>query len=443
MTKSSKIIITICSVLTVLSIALATTLSVSYSNEAKVYKTQLNSTYQSDFYTLTDTINNIETDLSKTLVTQNSGIQEKYLIEICSLCKMAQNSLSSLPLNHQSLLNTYKFVNQLGGFCYVLNENILSSKSITQDDLLQLKKLHESSQQIKSDLNELVNLINSGYSIVDNISDPQIKTNSFSNEFNFMYDETIDYPSLIYDGPFSDSTEHKQIKGLSEKEITQTEAELKIKQYFSDYEINFVGESVGGDFDTYNFELKNGDISGYAQITKRDGLLLQFATNEQSLSHNKNINECEILAKNFLNKIGFNDVVSVWSAESDSFVYCNLTYKVLDVIIYPDMIKVKINQENGNIVGIEARSWAFNHIERTDLSPLISQDEAKEKINKNLDILSTNLCVIPAEYLGENLAWEFKCIYDGAIYYDYVDAKTGEELKVLKVIQTDNGDLLM
>ena len=443
MTKSSKIAITICSVLTTLAIVLATILSVSFNNETKNYKTQLNSVYQSDFYTLTDAVNNIETNLSKTLITQNSNNQEKYLIEICSLCKIAQNSLSSLPLNHQSLTNTYKFVNQLGGYCYVLNENILSLKGITKNDLAQLEKLHESSKQIKADLNDLATLINSGYYIVENISDPQIKTNNFSDEFNFMYDETIEYPSLIYDGPFSDSTEHKQVKGLSENKTSQTEAELKVKNCFKGYEINFVGESLGGDFDTYNFELKKGDITGYAQMTKRDNLVLQFATDEQSLSHNKNIYECEILAKNFLNKIGFNDITPVWSTEEGGFVYCNLTFKTKDVIVYPDMIKVKINQENGNVVGLEARSWAFNHIDRVDLSPQISSEQAKQKINQKLDVLDTNLCIIPAEYLGEKLAWEFKCVYNEAIYYDYIDAKTGEELKVLKVIQTDNGNLLM
>ena len=60
-----------------------------------------------------------------------------------------------------------------------------------------------------------------------------------------------------------------------------------------------------------------------------------------------------------------------------------------------------------------------------------------------METISSKLCMIPDECLGEKLCWEFKCYFDDAIYYVYIDAQNGEERKVLKVVETEDGSLLM
>lgn len=443
MTKKAKSLITF---FAILSFCVITTLIVVVcvdNTKINNYKEQLNSTYQNNLYSLCDSTNNIEMDLSKLLVAQNKNLQEKYLTEIVSLCEASQNSLASLPLNHQSLSNTYKFVNQLGGYCFVLNQNLIVGKEIEDKDYEQLQNLYKSSKEINIELNKISNLVNTGYSIVDNISDSNIRTNSFSGEWSAVYDETIEYPSLIYDGPFSDSVENKKINGLSENIITFADAQNKLKNWFNDYEITFVGESEGGDFDTFNFEVSNSNNWGYAQISKRDGILLSYSSSQQSNKNKKSILECELIAKGFAEKFDFKNCDIVWSDDSNGFVYFNLTNIQDGVIIYPDMIKIKINRETGDLSGFEARSWAYNHTERENLIPTLSKSQTEKLLNSKMEILTTKLCVVPAEYLGENLAWEIKCFFNDDIYYVYIDANSGEELKVLKVVQTEDGSLLM
>ena len=226
MSKAMKIIgIISMSVLVGLVIFMGVMWGITQS-ELDRYRQELNYNYLNNFYSLTDSVNNIETNLSKLSVSTDEEMQERYLTEVVSLCQSAQNNLSSLPLEHHSINETTKFINQLGGYSFTLHQNILNGEELTLDDKDQIDQLHQSASEVKFELNRLANLINSGYSIIDNIKDPNVEVNDFSQQWSGVYDDTIEYPTLIYDGPFSDSTQNKEVKGLKDINVRQTEAEL-------------------------------------------------------------------------------------------------------------------------------------------------------------------------------------------------------------------------
>ncbi len=442
MTRTGKITTIFLAITIALLVALMATYIAITNNKIDNYKEQLNNTYQSNVYSLGDEMDNIEVTLSKINVSNSKTEQEKYLTELVSLCKMAQNSLSSLPIEHNLITNTYKFVNQLSGYAYALNENMSKGGSLSTQDKQQLQDLHASSQEIKNEINNLIVEMSLDYSIVDNIS-PNAQANGFSQNFSGIFDETIKYPSLIYDGPFSDAIQNKEVKGLMPKVFTQTEAEDKVKKLFGEFEVTFDDETNSKDFETYNFSLKKDSVSGYVQITKKGGFVLSYNIENNGTKVTKSIIECEFIAQEFAKKMGIENAEIVWSQDANSCVYCNICYVQQGIIIYPDMVKVKVCRQTGDVIGFEAQSWAYNHTERKIESPQLSQEQARAKLNANMEEISARLCVIPTEYSGEKLAWEFKCYCDGAIYYVYINANTGEELDVQKVIHTENGNLLM
>ena len=407
------------------------------------YKTQLEYVYQRNFYELTDNINNIESNLGKLKVSTDSGMQEKYLASTIALANSAQDNIATLPIEHNSISDTTTFINQLSGFCLILQQDIAEGEDISLDDFDQIAELHNASLNIKYELNRLSVMISGGYSIVDNISNPNETTSNFNDEFSGLHNEIVDYPQLIYDGPFSESTTNKEIKGLSENEINAEEALNRVKEWFPDYEITSTGESTGGHFDTYNFRLSSGDKSFYAQVTKRDGILIQFNGSYEAGESTKSEDECRTIAANFAQNLGFEDMQAVWSTASNGFVYVNLTPVINDVIIYPDLIKVKIAQDSGDIVGWEAQSWAYNHVERTNLSPVIDEITARQALTDDMDVRTCKLAIIPNDYVGETLTYEFMCINEGSTYYVYISAETGQQVNILKVIETDDGNLLM
>ncbi|MBR7091537.1 MAG: germination protein YpeB [Clostridia bacterium] len=444
MRKSNKILITSLAILLSGALVLC---AVSWANSVNAlgeYRNQLNYVYRQNFYELTDNINDIETNLGKVSVSTNNSDLSRYMSNIASASSSAQSNITELPIDHNTIDNTITFINQLNGYVYTLQTKLSTGEGLTLDDYDQIESLHSSSEDIKYELNKLSVLISSGdYEIIDNIQDPNITSNQFSESWSGLNNQTIEYPTLIYDGPFSESTTNKTIRGLSENQVSDTQARVNLSKVFTDYTIEYTGEVTGAKFDVYNFELTKDDIIYYAQVSKRDGILLQLNSNIESTSRTIPVSDAEVLAEEFATSLGFQSMKAVWSTSSNNFAYVNLTPVQNDIILYPDLIKVKISQSSGKIVGWEAKSWAYNHTQRNNLTPSIDLAKATMSVASNMDIRSTRLCVIPGNYVGELLAYEFMCAYSGATYYIYIDATTGQQCNVLKVIETDDGNLLM
>jgi len=414
------------------------------TNALGQYKNQLEYVYERNLYELTDNINNIESDLAKLKNSTDAEVQERYLGSLVALANTAQDNIATLPIEHNAINSTIKFVNQLSGYSLIMQRNLAKSKALTMDDLEQIASMHEASQNIKYELNRLSVMISGGYSIVDNISDPNQSTSRFNGEFSGLNNEIVDYPQLIYDGPFSESTTNKEIKGLSTTEINSEEAMNKVKTWFPDYEVKMTGKTTGGNFDTYDFTLTKNQAEFYAQVSVRDGILLQLnSAYDPAEDVTKTEDECNTIAETFAKTLGFTDMKAVWSTTSQGFAYVNLTPVINNVIIYPDLIKAKIALDTGEIVGFESKSWAYNHTTRTDLTATITSATAQKAISSDMDVRTTKLCIAPNEFIGETLCYEFMCVQDGATYYIYVDAKTGKQINLLKVIETDDGNLLM
>ena len=111
------------------------------------------------------------------------------------------------------------------------------------------------------------------------------------------------------------------------------------------------------------------------------------------------------------------------------------------VVMYPDLIKVKVALDDGSILGIETTGYLNSHYTREILQNLITEEKAKEVINKELEILSTNLAMIPTEWKTEVLCWEFKGKVDGNEFLVYINAETGKEEDILVIVNTPDGTL--
>lgn len=439
-----SLLITLSVIFGVVGTVVGSVLYFNKSAEANDYKSRLEYVYQQNFYELVDNVNNIESNLSKLSVSTDGVTQNQYLSKISTLSNNAQNNISVLPIEHNSINETITYLNQLGGYTSTLQEEIISKQKLDMDQMDQIDDLLLASKTVKKELNKLSVMISSeNYSIIDNLTDPNKTSNNFNNEWANFNNGMIEYPQLIYDGPFSDSVVHKEIKGLSQNEVTEADAKIKMEKWFGDFEIESSGKTTGGDFDTYNFILTQNDKRYYAQVTVRDGVLLELNSGEESSSNNLSEEECCAYAKEFAEKIGYENLEVVWSTLSNGFVYANLAPIQDGVVLYPDEIKVKISSSSGEIVGWEAKSWAYNHVLRECLTPTILKDEARKSVSKAMDIRTEKLVVAPNEFAGETLCWEFMCIYDGGTYYVYVNATTGAQLNILKVVETDDGNLLM
>ena len=96
------------------------------------------------------------------------------------------------------------------------------------------------------------------------------------------------------------------------------------------------------------------------------------------------------------------------------------------------------SMETAQVVGIEARNYLQNHTARGALLPTITEQEAQKAVSSRLQIESSQLCLIPLRS-EERLCFEFKGFYNGHTYLAYVDAATGEQVELLKLVETPSG----
>ena len=92
-------------------------------------------------------------------------------------------------------------------------------------------------------------------------------------------------------------------------------------------------------------------------------------------------------------------------------------------------------------MGMETMGYLNNHTIRDIPEIRITKEEAKENLNKNLELTSEDLAIIPTEWKTEILCYEFKGKINDIDFLVYINAKTGKEENILVIIDTPNGIL--
>ena len=166
------------------------------------------------------------------------------------------------------------------------------------------------------------------------------------------------------------------------------------------------------------------------------------------MNYNRNI-EAEVISneeaiqkgKEFLNSHNFPNMKETYYLKQDGIVTINYAYEQNGIVMYPDLIKLKIALDNGEILGIETTGYLNSHYERNLTEPKITKEQAKSSLNQDLEIFSEGLAVIPTEWKTEILCYEFKGRIDDTDFLVYINAETGREENILVIVDTPNGTL--
>lgn len=405
----------------------------------------LENVYQKNYYELVDNVNNAEIKLSKALASSDDDYTKKMLYEVSKHTARASTNLAGLPISVNGLQETINFVNKVDGYTTSLYSKLDNGSSLTDSDYVTLSSVHDSITQIKAGLTNFSEKMNGGYNILESSLDISGDYNSFTNSMGDVSTD-IDYPSMIYDGPFSDSTISKEVVGLNFDEISESDARAKLLNYFDNLtneNIEYLGETAG-QFSTYDYSIKlNDDTNMFVQLTKKGGKLLNVSGYTNNISTTVSLTSAINTGKAFLERLELANFDCVWSDIIGGCAFLNFAPLKNNVVLYPDLIKVKVELGEGKIIGYDAVSYYTNHTERTLEIASYGAVNAREKISSDFKIQKERLVLAPLEYNREVLCYEFECSKDGATYYFYFNAENGKEENILKVVETDNGNLLM
>jgi germination protein YpeB len=143
----------------------------------------------------------------------------------------------------------------------------------------------------------------------------------------------------------------------------------------------------------------------------------------------------------FLKKIGVENVEETYYLKTENMVTINYAAKQDEIILYPDLVKVKVALDTGEICSVESQGYIFNHEKRENITPSITIDEARNIVTDRVKVLAENLVIIPTESQSEVLCYEFKGKIEDREVLIYVNAITGLEEKILLILETPGGTL--
>ena len=422
-----------------------------YKKNNEVERTSKN-LYNSNFYELVNYVQNVETYLAKSTISTSSTHSAETLTYLWREANLAQTYLASLPIESQELEKTEKFLNQVSDYSYTLSRKNIKGKDLSEEELKNLEELHNYSIELKNVLNQLATDLEQG-----SITWKDLKSNgkeefaqavsSNLDVFSSLEEDFHEYSGLIYDGAFSEHLTSTEPKGLTGNDISEEDAKNKINEIYGSEnikEISNLGINENSELPSYNFSLKNQkDENITIAITKKGGHIVYINCNRDVGEEKINYDDANKKGLEFLNKLGINNMKETYYLNENGIITINYAYVQENVVMYPDLIKVKIALDNGEILGIETKGYLNNHTERKISKNIISIDDAKKKLNKNLSIQSEGLAIIPTEYKTEILCYEFKGKIKDNEFLIYINAETGEEEDILIVYNTPNGVLTM
>lgn len=440
------------SVICVLLIVVAALGIILYTKQRE-YRQASENSYNMAFYELVDYVQNVETYLAKSLISSTSEHGAETLTNLWREANLAQSYLARLPIESQELENTEKFLNQVSDYSYSLSRKNIYDENLTEEDLKNLKDLHSYSVELQNTLNQLSDDLNTGRfswgeltkkgtvafaQQVDNIS-----KESFSNlEENFH-----EYSGLIYDGAFSEHLTNNEKKGLTGNDIEEEQA----KQIAEDFvvkdkikEISNLGFSENATIPAYDFSITNhSNESINISISKKGGHVVYMNSNRAVNSEVISQEEADNKGKEYLESKGFKNMKETYYLKQEGIVTINYAATQDNVVMYPDLIKVKVALDNGEVLGIETTGYLNNHTQRDVSKIKMTQEEAKKSLNKDLQIGSEGLAVIPTEWQSEILCYEFKGKVEDREFLVYINVENGREEDVLMITNTPNGTLTM
>ncbi len=230
-------------------------------------------------------------------------------------------------------------------------------------------------------------------------------------------------------------------KGLPRTEVTAGQAMTIAGQFVGMDRVSEVSSAphvTGGSIPAWGVTVHTSDLLLNLEVTRIGGKVLLMSPETADFEPLRSEQECISAASAFLESRGFASMEPVWVQGYDGL--CVITYASVQesVLIYPDLLTAQVRMDTAEVVGLEARQYWMNHTPRRMTPPALSEDEARAHLSSEVSEQSARLCIIP-DAGREILCWEFTVTRGGETYLIFIDAQTGREAALQKIVMLENG----
>lgn len=397
--------------------------------------------YNRVFAELTEYVDDLGISLLKGQVVSTGDQMAKLSADLYGQASAAKANLALLPMDGQVLAKTSEFLSQVGEYAHSLSQKMLRGEKISEKDMKTMQELLGFATTLKDGLDEMLIAVNEG-----RLSFEEEKMyaegilgggkTAMASELKELEEEFHDYPSLIYDGPFSQHLTLKEsVLTQGKQEISAEQAQKKAKKFLGENKTGI--EEVKGRLPAYS--IKSDAVT--VEFTKQGGILLLLMHDRHIGEEGISVEQAKKKAKVFLEENGFTNMRESYYEKRDGSVVINYAFYQDGYTVFPDLVKVKIALDNGDVIGFESRGYVMNHTVREIPEPKISEEQALSNVNNHLETQEVSMAVIPLEDGREAACYQIKGIVSDKHFLIYVNTQTGFTEDVQILLENEGGTL--
>lgn len=414
--------------------------SIKTLQKSKKYKLEIENNYSHSLSDLTAAVNNISLTLKKAQYVTTANQLGQMAVKLLSEAQISKNALAQLP-SGKNLEVLNRFLSQVGNYAMSVSASLYDGKDFPKDYGDNISVLSDTADKISEAIETAqINYNNLDYwaQELDNQLDAQVDE-GVSASLSELEGALTDYPTLVYDGPYSDHIlKHQPTMIIDAQEVTKAEA-LKTAAQFCDCEtseINFVALEEGK-IPAYRFSNGNTDIT----VSKSGGHIVYMRKNRVLEKYILTYEQALEKAKRFLDKNNMTNFIETYYFTDEGICVINFAFLDGETICYTDLIKVGVAMDTGEIMLYEASGYLSNHKERAFETPSYTLQQAEEIVSDKLTIKKTSLALIPTDS-GEARCYEFVCSHNQQEILVYINVITLKEEQILILLKSDGGILV-
>lgn len=329
-------------------------------------------------------------------------------------------ALSRLPVDHDALTGTLSFANRLSDHATMLLARTVAEGPLSADDRTQLDSELAACRRLSGELTLARQTLTAGAFALT------------------LADSPITYPEPVYTGRYGQA--HRDPVGLTGRTIGEAEAITAAERFL---QLSVPGRVTCGG-------IRSGPMAAFLLTAQLDDLTVDLAVTEQGghllwmtpgaarfdavLSEEECVSRCTAR----MPALGFDALTPVWQEVSGGMLSVTLAPVQEGAVLYADLVRAQVRMDTGEVIGLDASAYLSCHAPRTLSAPALSRSEAAALLSPEVQVLASQRCLLPT-YDAEVLCYEFRVRRDDVTYLIFLDAATGREVLIRRIVFTPGG----
>ena len=404
-------------------------------------------------------LDQLETVMVKGDVASNPTQKILYLSQVSSKSEAALKDFAQIPADQAGLSYMGTFLTQAGDFARTLTQKIAGGETISAEEEKTLRDMHERLVPVNQKVQAIMTRMDTenlawtdpapslrqrlgfgGTQIAEAAADgSEAPSKSVRSGLDQLEANLQKLPPFSYTGEYATRVVTKPL-GLPSGNITQNQAQGVARDFldkvgYRNVTPEFSGESQGA-LGGYIWKYKEADL----EVSHQGGVITYYRDQRSIEPRTLSIEEASNKAKIALQTLGW-QLTLTSSEDFGSYIQFDAVVEKDGVRIYSDKVRLMIALDNGQLVGLDAAPYYAFHHSRT-FPDKLTLDQALRKLRPDFQVLESRLAVITKSGNQEVYCYEFRGRYQGEEYLLYLNASTGAEEKIQRIIKTPRGEFL-